>query len=69
MTAEGHAIPSPDPNAEDYHRDHNDFIIVSPMGTTLNNGLFGYLDEDNIADFLKRLYDKNDIRAPSPGQP
>jgi hypothetical protein len=69
MTAEGHAIPSPDPNIEAYHVRGSGFMIaVSQRGTTLNNDFVSLYDD--LEWFLKRLDEKYGAGTPSsPGQP
>jgi hypothetical protein len=74
MTAEGYAIPSPDPNIEAYHIHlGTDMFIVSPMGMTLNGGLLQYGDGDDLVWQLKRFAKQIEAGTPrgtpSPGQP
>jgi hypothetical protein len=70
MTPEGHAIPTPDVNAEAYHTGGGLMIVISPMGTTLNNGIANFVDSENFEWYLKRLAEKYSIGALSnPGQP
>jgi hypothetical protein len=73
MTAEGHAIPSPDPNMEAYHIEGDQIIAVSQMGTTLNNSYVSLYNGD-LEWFLKRMDEQYRTGSPSspgqrPGQP
>jgi hypothetical protein len=67
MTAEGHAIPSPDPNTEAYHGGGN--WVISPTGKTLSNNSFNIVKDEDLIWYLKRLRDKYSMGSPSPGQP
>jgi hypothetical protein len=61
MTAQGHAIPSPDPNTEAYHMDTGRLttVLVSSTGLTLNNAFNSFgLD---LEWFLQRLQEKSDL--------
>jgi hypothetical protein len=70
LTAEGHAIPSSDPNLEAYHLPLNEMVIaISPSGKTLNAESVDLVNGEEMEWYLKRLEEKFEKESHKSGQP